>query len=381
MEGAADDTRPEAMAAQMNNAFAIGIYPHFAETKGNLCFSPYSVENALAMAWAGARGETARQLAAGLHLGEDRAADYEDFGALVKSLNAEQAYQLSVANSVWLQQGVSFHGEFLKTAQDSFGASLNPVDFQNADAARQQINDWVTKATQGKIDDIIPPGGIDSSTRLALADAIYFKAAWHARFEPSATKDAPFKLAPGKTKQVKMMHLQGLFSYGAQKTMQILDLPYFSRKISMIIFLPTDADGLSAFESSLTDISMTQMTSWVKPQLVNVYLPKFKFASDLKLEDMLQAIGVTDAFSPDAAKFTGIASGALWISAIFQKSFIGIDEDGTEAAAATVAVAAGSAAPAPGPPPFLFRADRPFTFMIRHNDTGAILFMGHVTNP
>jgi serpin B len=376
----ADDTTPEAVAAQSNNGFAIDIYPRFAETKGNFCFSPYSAESALAMAWAGARGETARQMTRVLHLGEDRATVHEDFGALMAKLNSEKAYQLFVANSIWCQQGFPLRSEFLKIVRDQYGAVLNQVDFQGApEAARQQINDWVTKATWNKIEDIVPKNTIDGSTRLLLADAIYFKAPWHDQFHKEGTKMAAFHGGSGHAEDVPMMHLQSIFSYGESKTLQVLDLPYASRKISMILFLPKDVNGLGELERSLTDISMTQMLAWVKPQEVNVFLPRFKFSTALKLGDTLQAMGMTDAFSPDFAKFSGMAEEPLFIGAVLQKAYIDVNEDGTEAAAATVMTMAEGAAPTP--PPLVFRADRPFMFLIRHNDTGAILFMGRVTEP
>jgi serpin B len=375
----ADDTRPESLAAEMNNAFAIDAYPHMAEAKGNFVFSPYSAEAALSLLWNGVRGETARQMAQVLHLGADRAVTAENFGALHKRLQEAKSWQLSAANSVWVQQGFSLRPDFSKTAQSDYGAILQQVDFSGApDAARQTINDRIAQETAGKIENIIPSGMVDASTRLVLADAIYFKAPWSTPFEKANTTTAAFTLEDGQSVHVPLMNTHGFYSYGESKTTQVLDLPYADRSLSMIIFLPKAATGLPALEHALNPSSFRQMMAWVKPQVVNVFLPRFHFSSGFRLADTLQAMGMTDAFSADFAKFSGVADKGLFIGAVQQKAYLAVDEAGTEAAAATVVVNSESGLPAS---PMMFRADHPFLFVIRHNDTGAILFMGRVVNP
>jgi serpin B len=379
-----------------NTAFALDLYGKLRTRDGNLFFSPYSISTALAMAWAGAKGETAGQMSEVLHLYGDASNVQAGVAALIKSLNAGEQpaedflhdavlrgipYQLFVANSLWCQHGYPFRDDFLKIVRDQYGAGLNQVDFMgDAESARQQINDWVAKQTQDRIKNLIPSGGIHTSTRLVLADAIYFKGHWRVEFDKSRTQEAPFHLNAGQTRSVLTMNEQDRFGYNETEGLEMLELPYFARKMSLIIFLPKEVDGLSKLDQSLNATRVNQLLTQMQSREVNVFLPKFKLTSQFSLADTLRAMGVTDAFSPQA-NFSGISSlPSLYIDAVLHKAYVNVDEEGTEAAAAT-AVAFASAIEPPRPPPVIFRVDHPFLFLIRDNQTGSILFIGRVMDP
>ncbi len=391
---AGSDTSDVVMA---NNAFALDLYSRLANQPGNLFFSPYSIESVLAMTSAGARGQTADQMSRVLHLSGAPEAVHGGFAALIENLNAGERstrdrlhdaikegipYQLFVANSLWCQQGYPFRDDFLKIAGDRYRAGLNLIDFENAaESARQQINDWVAKKTHDKIQDLVPQGKIDGSTRLVLADAIYFKGHWRVEFDKSQTQDAPFHPNPSQTISVRTMNVQDRFGYTETENLQMLELPYFAGKMSIIILLPKKVDGLPKLEQSLNAARMGQLLAQMQAREVNVFLPKFKLTSEFSLANKLQTMGMADAFSPQA-DFSGIdGMKSLYIGAVLHKAYVDIDEEGTEAAAATAVIAVASAVEPPRPSPVIFRADHPFLFLIRHDQTGAILFMGRVTSP
>ena len=223
--------------------------------------------------------------------------------------------------------------------------------------------------------------GFDSSTRLVLANAIYFKGHWRVEFDKSQTQDAPFHPNPSQTISVRTMNVQDRFGYTETENLQMLELPYFAGKMSMIILLPKKVDGLPKLEQSLNAARMGQLLAQMQSREVNVFLPKFKLTSEFSLANKLQTMGMADAFSPQA-DFSGIdGMKSLYIGAVLHKAYVDVDEEGTEAAAATAVIAVASAVEPPRPSPVIFRADHPFLFLIRHDQTGAILFMGRVTSP
>ena len=390
---AGSDTSDVVMA---NNAFALDLYSRLANQPGNLFFSPYSIESALAMTSAGARGQTAEQMSQVLHLRGAPEAVHGGFAALMHNLNAGQhsteeslhdvmkegvPYQLFVANSLWCQQGYPFRDDFLKIAHDQYGASPNQVDFaREAESARQQINAWVARQTQDKIENLVPPKTIDSSTRLVLADAIYFKGHWHVEFDKSKTQAKPFHVGSNQSTSASMMNVQDDLGYAEAPDLQILELPYFAQQMSLVILLPKQVDGLLKLERSLSPARISQFLGQMQSRQVNVFLPKFKLTSEFNLGDTLQAMGMTEAFSPQA-DFSGIStSSSLYIGFVLHKAYVNVDEEGTEAAAAT-AIGMMMGIMRPPPPPIVFRADHPFLLLIRHNQTGTILFMGRLTSP
>jgi serpin B len=369
---------------QGNNAFALGLYAKLrTENKGNLFFSPYSVSTALAMAYAGAKGKTATEMADVLHFTLPQEELPRAFAALATKLHGDVkkvGYQLSVANRLWGQTGYHFLPAFLQVTRDDFAAELAQLDFeQNAEAARRTINSWVEEKTERKIKDLIAPGVLGPTTTLVLTNAIYFNGDWQMKFEVRATRDAPFSLAPQEKMTVPMMQQQAMFAYGAADDLRILELPYIGRNLSMFVLLPTELDGLAGIEKRLSVETLKTWTSGLTMQTVKVFLPKFKISSGFRLDKTLEAMGMSQAFSGNA-DFSGMTGKRdIFFSAVIHKAFVDVKERGTEAAAATgIMMARAAARPQQIP---VFRADHPFLFLIRDNRTGSILFVGRIVNP
>jgi serpin B len=369
-----------------NSNFAFDLYKQLLTGDGNIFFSPFSVSEALAMTYAGARGDTEKQMAQTLHFTLTQERLHPTFNALDLKLagRAESLFgqvaqiQLNIANSLWGQRGHSFLKDFLNTIAENYGAGLNLVDFQSdPDGCRIIINDWVEKKTEDRITELIPIGGILAATRLVLVDAIYFNAVWQDDFDEAATKDGAFHLIDGRTVNVPMMHQQTGFNYYKAGNFQLLELPYWGRELSMYIMLP-DEGSFAEFEKSLD--TETFNNAIISKDIITVQLsmPKYEFSSMFSLKDTLAAMGMPDAFGP--ADFSGMDGGTgLYIGDVFHKTFVKVNEIGTIAAAATaVRVDKGSFGP---PETIEFNIDRPFVFVIRDNPTGTILFAGRVLNP
>jgi serpin B len=373
------------------NALAVDLYGQLAGgTAGNLFFSPASIDTALAMTYAGAAGQTAQQMATTLHYDLPMERLHAGFAGLIQTLNQPEknyrgkpAYELTVANALWGQQGYPFKESFTQLVSKTYGAGLSSVDFaQHTEEARQTINAWVARKTAEKIMDLIGPGSLDPRTTvLVLTNAVYFKSNWVTPFAKQATKDGPFTVAPGKIATAAMMHLTGekFFGYLENEDLQAVDLPYESGALTMVVLLPRKVDGLAGLEKKLTGANLAAWLGGMQGMRVDVALPRFKFASQFDLGKTLEGLGMTDAFSGDA-DFSGITSaGKLAISEVVHKAYVAVDEDGTEAAAAT-AVAIGGLAKLAGEPKS-FVADHPFVFLIRHRATGCVLFLGRVADP
>ena len=378
----------EAMVAEGNNKFALALYDKLRAEKGNLFFSPYSISTALAMAYAGAKGQTQTQMAEAMRF-PVRVKDVNEckfhsvFGQIIKSLNtrgAEGSYELAVANALWGQKGYSFLKEYLQLVETNYGGGLNEVDFAgDTEAARQTINNWVQRKTKDKIKDLIPRGMLSSATRLVLTNAIYFKGKWARQFEKELTRDGPFTLLDGQKIDVPMMRQTEEFRYMEAEDFQALEMPYVKDELSMIILLPKKVDGVVDFEKKLTNENLSRWLSELHKQKLVASIPRFKMAQQFGLADTLQAMGMTDAFSAQLADFSGMTGTRdLFISAVVHKAFVDVNEEGTEAAAATGVGMAMTAAPQRMP---VFRADHPFIFLIRDNKSGSILFIGRVMKP
>ena len=373
-----------AAAVQGNNAFAVDLYGQLRKQSGNLFFSPESISTAFAMAYTGASGQTASEIAATLHftLPPDRL--HPAMGALLSGLNAAHpGYQLRVADALWAQQDLKFRDHFLKLIATDYGAGLKLVNFETSpEAARASVNRWVEQKTENKIEDLLPPGSVNRATRLVLANAIYFKGDWQTQFSKASTRNEDFHLSATQAIKAPLMHLRAKLGYFNGGTFQAVKIPYKSGELSMIVLLPNDLAGLPALERSLT---LANLQAWLGELLgggeVILTLPKFKMTEQFELNGVLAALGMRQAFDRNTADFSAMTGKRdLWISAAFHKAYIDVNEEGTEAAAAT-GMAVMSMAMAYEPPPVVFRADHPFVFLIRDNKSGSILFMGRVTDP
>lgn len=391
--------KTEEVVVEGNNAFAVELYAKIRAQEGNLFLSPYSISAALAMTSAGARGETETQMAKVLHFPavlveeespslagqrvRDRERFHSAFGAIIKDLNArgeKGSYELSVANALWGQKGYGLLAEFLELVKSNYGGGFNEVDFVTAaESARKTINAWVETETRNKIKNLIGRGVLTPLTRLVLTNAIYFKGNWAKQFEKDETKDVPFTLLNGEKVDSPMMNQTAEFGYMETEDFQGLELPYVDNELSMIVLLPKETDGLGRLEKALTADNLSQWLAGLHKRKVIVSVPKFKMTSQFSLADVLESMGMTDAFSTKA-DFSGInGKRDLLISAVIHKAFVDVNEEGTEAAAATgVVVGLASAGPEEIP---VFRADHPFLFLIRDNDSGSILFIGRMMNP
>ena len=369
-----------------NTKFAVDLYGKLRAREGNVFFSPYSISTALAMTCGGARGETENQMAQTLHFNLPPDKLHPAFAALESNLNAVQQkgqIKLAVANSLWPQVSYEFLPDYLALCQKYYYTSIKPVDYKgHTETARKTINDWVEARTNRKIVELLKLGVLDSSTRLVLVNAIYFKGKWVSQFETNRTKNQPFHISSDKTIDAPLMRQTHDFHYAEFPGLQVLELPYVGDDLSMIVLLPREVDGLGNLEAGLTAENLTAWTAHLESQEVQVFLPKFKSISEFSLSGTLATLGMTDAFIYGQADFSGMNGRKdLFIGDVIHKAFVEVNEEGTEAAAATAVVMLAGAAPLnPWPIP-VFRADHPFLFLIRDNHNGSILFLGRVMNP
>lgn len=378
------DIAPAALASAVedNTAFAAALYKQVHTEPGNLFMSPLSISTALAMTYAGAAGNTAAEMATALHFALPPAELHAAFNHLDLELASREQdatgdtipFQLRTANAIFGQEGKTFQAAFLDTLAVNYGAGLRVLDFaRDAEASRETINTWVEDKTNDRIEDLLPPGTITSDTRLVLANAIYFSAAWDDPFEASDTADRNFFVGDVSV-SVPTMYQQAPLPYGEGVGFRAAELPYDGGKLSMTIVVP---DDLAAFESSLSAQTIADVTASLGERDVKLSLPKFKFDAPLGLKKHLSALGMNDAFS-DAADFSGIdGAPGLVITDVLHKGFVAIDEKGTEAAAATAVIIGETSAPESA----TLTVDRPFVFFIRDRPTGAILFIGRVVDP
>ncbi|MBA4192615.1 MAG: serpin family protein [Planctomycetaceae bacterium] len=366
--------------AYANNHFALDLYAQLREEKGNLFFSPYSVHTALSMTAVGARGTTREQMLKVLHMPTDEnkllaAGDLGRFYATPR-----RGYELSVANALWGQRGDPWRSEFLEIQKTRFGAGFQEADFAgNPDGERQRINRWVEERTHDRIKDLLSPGQIARDTRMVLTNAIFYKGRWATEFDSAKTADAPFHLADETIVKVPMMHTNAKCGLGYEPDgTTMVELPYRTGEVSMVVMMPRFPDGLPALERTLTPEKLAGWLGGLKDRAeLEVSMPRFKFESQFQLSKHLQALGMTDAFAMNIADFTGMASEFKEpITAVAHKAFVEVNEEGTEAAAAT-AVAVGVKS---GHPPG-FYVNHPFLFLIRDVKRGTILFMGRVEKP
>ncbi|MDF1519917.1 MAG: serpin family protein [Brevefilum sp.] len=377
--------------AQDNTRFALSFYGRIRDEKDNIIFSPISLSLALSMTLAGAESGTEQGMIEALQLSLPENEIYPSFNALLLEIEKSQnktlegsdgnQFQLNIANSLWGQAGYKFESDFLDTLAKNYGAGMNIVDYKtNPEESREIINQWVEKETEQKIQDLIPPGAIDPLTRLILANAIYFKGSWLLPFRENGTEKAPFYTLDGSEMEVDMMQLFGEnLRYYRGENFQAFDLPYLSKDFSMRVILP-DKENFLDFEEELNAKILMDIDDNMRSQRVNLRMPKFDYESTVNANEPLIALGMSDAFDPSTADFSGInQANELFITDVLHKATITVDEEGTEAAAAT-AVIMGLKSMAPEDPVEL-TVDRPFLYFIQHHPTGTILFFGRVVQP
>ena len=369
-----------------NSAFAFTLYQQLKkDNTGNLFYSPYSISTALGMTYAGAVGDTEKQMGSALHFTLPQGQLHPAFNQLALDLasrgqNAQgtngKSFALNIANALWGQQDFTIQPAFLKILAQNYGTGMNLLDFKNSpEPSRVTINNWVSDQTNNRIKDLLPQGSITPATRFVLTNAIYFDAAWQNPFAKESTSNGNFNLLNSSTVSVPMMNHEGSYSYVKGSGYQAVELPYSGNEVAMDIIVP-DAGQFNTFESGMTADSISGIIGSLKSSFMVLALPKFQFDSSFSLKQALSALGMPVAFT-DKADFSGITGQPnLIISDVVHKAFVAVDEEGTEAAAATGVIMVGAAMPANS-----LTVDRPFVFLIRDIQTGAIIFIGRVLNP
>jgi serpin B len=377
----------ETAAGQSINALGLDLYNELQTTpggSGNMLLSPLSISTALAMAYAGAQGETAAQMASVLHLSGSQADTAQEFGTLLADLNSagQGQYALSVADALWGQQGLQFLTQFLDTMQTSYGGAFNQANFAgNPDAAIQTINNWVSQQTNGKIQNLFSAASINQFTKLVLANALYFQGGWSSGFNAAMTNSANFTLSSGEAEQVSTMHQTASFKYMQSDGFQIVELPYAGGRMVMDIMLPTTS-GAAGLSVSHLPSDLNGWLAGLSRQDVAVSLPKFTLTSQFDLVPPLTTLGMIDPFQRNA-DFSGMTNASLLnITAVVHKAFIDVGESGTEAAAATgVGLVHATVVTMDPTIPIAFDADHPFLYMLRDTQSGSVLFMGQEADP
>ena len=404
MQGATDFD----VAAKATNELAVELHRQLATADENLCVSPYSIENALAMTYSGADGETRTEMARVLRFPTNDTGVPASFSALQHSLEQMSAktaeivkqskkfggpsepITLNIANRLFAQKGYAFRAAYLSLVKQNFGGAFEPIDFvADPAAATQRINKSVADQTRDRIRDLIPGGALDKTTRLVLANALYLKAPWASEFSQKATKSEPFFVHGSAPVDVPMMQKTDKhFGYARHEGFTVVSLPYAGDDLQFVVLLPDEVNGLHALESKLSRDTLASCAK-LERRDVDLHLPKFKLESPtITLAEKFEALGMKTAFDKPqgSANFDKMAprkpDDYLYISQIFHKTFIAVDEKGTEAAAATaVAMMAGTALRSPPPPPIEVKVDRPFVYAIQHVPSGVCLFLGRVTDP
>jgi serpin B len=388
------------------NALGVDLYRAQAHGDDNLLLSPYSIQIALAMTYAGADGETHAEMQRMLHFPADESALHESFGALaqelaqaakksVEAVKRAKEYggpstpiEFALANRLFAQRGYDFRPPFLTLLKERYNAPLDEMDFKkDQESARAAINHWVEKQTKDKIRDLIPAGAIKPATRLALVNALYLRAPWTDEFNAAATTKERFLVHGREGAEVPMMLSRAHCGYAKRDGFQVVTRTYYGGELQFVIVLPDDATGLASVEKQLTPKLLEDCARVPSPEVI-LHLPKFRLEPPtIPLGDNLKALGMKTAFDEPqgSANFDRMAprkpNNYLYISAVLHKTFLALDEKGTEAAAATAVVMAAGAAMMPKPQPVEVRVDHPFLFAIQHVPSGACLFLGRVTDP
>lgn len=372
-----------------NATFSLELLRKLCEKKSgqNVFFSPLSISSALSMVLLGSRGSTEAQITKVLSLNNAQDA-HSGYQSLLSEINDPNTkYILRTANRLYGEKTFQFLPSFIESSEKSYHAGLEQTDFMHAwEDSRKQINGWVEERTEGKIQNLLAEGIVDSLTRLVLVNAIYFKGNWEKQFDKERTTERPFRINKNETRPVQMMFKKDTFNmtYIGDFQTKILELPYVGNELSMIILLP-DAiqDGSTGLERLERELTYEKLTDWINPEMmdsteVRVSLPRFKLEESYDLKPLLSSMGMPDAFDLGKADFSGISSGnELVLSEVVHKSFVEVNEEGTEAAAATAAVMMMRCAMIVPE----FTADHPFLFFIRHNKTSSILFCGRFCCP
>lgn len=361
--------------AHANNAFALDFYGQIADMEGNHFFSPASMYAAFSVLYEGARGETAEQIRDVFGMAEDNAARHLAVSDTMSSLNRDDPHAtLEMANSLWLAERLVPHAKYVETVRGTYQADIETVDFTDygEGGAVDLINGWASEKTREKIPEVLKPGDVDDSTLAAILNAIYFKGAWEVPFDPEDTRPRGFDTGNG-TVEVDTMHVEASFAYAEYDGVQILRMPYVGDRLSMLVALPSGPSGMESLEGSLSTGTLEGWRQNMQYEGVLMSIPKFEIKTHYDLIPKLEDLGVTLIFNA-TGNLSGISDTPMFVDRATQDAYVNVNEEGTEAAAVTtiIIIESGSAT---------FNADRPFLFFIIDDESGAILFMGKITDP
>ena len=369
---------------ESNNTFALDLYTKLNVNNDNLCVSPFSIFMALAMTFAGARRTTEKQMARVMYIATKQHEFHEGFSKLLKQINVigqDNSIELLMANSLYPHSKHSFLKSFVDCLQEDYETVITPLDYNEPENARKFINQWVNEETKEHISELIPPGTIDTLTRLVLVNAIYFKGLWAKQFDKQGTMNSPFWVSNEEFVNVPMMRQKSGFKHSEDDLVQVLELPYQGKNLSLIIILPRERDGLVKVEGALSFKKLSSWSNNMYKETVDIHLPVFKIKSTFDLNNVLIAMGMLDAFDINKADFSGMDGmkypDGLYIKHTFHQADIEVNEEGTTATAATAVVMALRGLPQE----YQLHADHPFIFLLRENSTNTILFIGRVQNP
>ena len=377
------DTTPKSIneVVNLNNMLGFEIYSNLIEEKQeNIFFSPYSISSAFSILYEGARGTTQDEIQSVFHFIKEDQTRRDHANQIISDLNKpSQNYLLSTANALWVQDKFPILQEYKDVTETYYLSTTENLDFvTQPEESRNTINGWVEEKTNDKIKDLLPQGSINDMTRAVITNAVYFLGNWTVQFDENLTKEDDFKISEQKTVKAPMMNIEQNFNYASTNNLQILQMSYKGDDLSMLVLLPKDNDLLS-LEKKLSVENLNDWKSNLAKKQVNVYLPKFKLETTYSLVENLTNMGMSSVFVSGQADLSGINKDAdLYVTGVFHKAFVAVDEKGTEAAAATGIVVSITSV---GPQPEIFRADHPFIFLIQDERTGLILFMGKVMDP
>lgn len=343
----------------------------------NVFYSPASMYVAMAMTYAGAKGNTAKEIEQAFNWNPKTV--HEMTHLLQESILSTSDIKLSLANRLWTQAGYAILKEYTDMLQTYYKAEIGTADFVNQpEEARESINRWVEEKTNNKIEDLIKDGVLTPLTRLVLTNAVYFKGFWKDKFGKALTHPGEFKVSKTKTVEIKMMNKTDRYLHGRNQELscQMLKLLYKGKKMAMVILLPDEIDGLYKLENQVNEEHIRKCDEMMSSRKIKVSLPKFKLDCQFSLKEILSQLGIRDLFDINSADLSGMTgTSELYVSQVVHQAFVDVDEEGTEAAAATGVVAAVRSLPQH------FLVDHPFLFVIQHCESGAILFQGRVVNP
>lgn len=367
---------------QGNNLFAIDLYAELTSQPENLFFCPHSIRAVLLMTYAGAQGNTSQQMADALHFSGNPLHLHQTTQAWARQIAGvsgdASGDRLYLANALWGQQGYEFLQAFRDLMRTYYGAGLQEVDFAKAvEQARITINTWVANQTQNKIPEFFAPQALQAATTLVVTNAVYFKGAWLFPFSKDKTTEQPFTLLTGDQVAVSMMSQTASLPYSEDEEVQIVELPYVSQRLALVLVLPRQRNGLPELEARLSNEYLTRQITRLRPQKIAVSLPRLNIATQLSLPDALKNMGMTDAFMLPPANFAGMTGKQdLFISDVLHQTVLEVNEEGVEATAATAVTMSRGFAQYP-----VVQADHPFLFVIRDTHTNGIIFLGRVMNP